>query len=604
LSMSEIMDGAARSTVLLANATNADFGTAADVATDAMAQFNITAQDMAAAVNGITGVTTNSKFGIDDYRLALAQAGGVASAVGVDFGDFNTTIAAISPLFASGSDAGTSFKTFLQRLIPASNDAEAAMRQLGLITADGANQFFDASGNMRGMGEIAGLLQGALAGLSEEQKNAALATIFGTDAMRAAVGLAETGSTQFGELANSIAQVDAERSAFTRMDTLNGALEILQGIMDGLVTKIGDAFLPSLKDITKWAIDFADKQGPVLVAWFEGLAGWLTSSIPVFADWASKIGGAVSEVWAWLAGNETTFTNLRTVWSAVTGIVGGAVDAAIAYVRSHWQDWVNTLMEWGGLFASWAGTLWAISIRPGLERMWADLSAWLDTNAAGLGTKLGQWGGAFATFATDVVNGWNDAWPRIQTIVGAAQESITKDIDSIMESLGKLTAWGGEDGEGGRFKYTWGDFWTSVANGLALGVTSLMGNLSAVLEGFSLIVEGVGALKDLDFEKLMQLDARMKEVNATLYRFAMPGSMFGATLEGRAAGGPVRRNTPYWVGELGPELFVPQGNGHIVPNNQVDNSRSITIENVNLQGGGNAGQDVLSSIRLLAALYG
>ncbi len=39
-----------------------------------------------------------------------------------------------------------------------------------------------------------------------------------------------------------------------------------------------------------------------------------------------------------------------------------------------------------------------------------------------------------------------------------------------------------------------------------------------------------------------------------------------ASLQGRAAGGPVSANTPYFVGERGPELFVPDRPGGIVPN--------------------------------------
>lgn len=37
-------------------------------------------------------------------------------------------------------------------------------------------------------------------------------------------------------------------------------------------------------------------------------------------------------------------------------------------------------------------------------------------------------------------------------------------------------------------------------------------------------------------------------------------------IEGRAAGGPVMANTPYLVGERGPELFVPSASGTIAPN--------------------------------------
>ena len=136
LSMDQIMAGAARSTAWLANATGADFGMAADIASDTMAIFNISAENMAEAVDQITEVTNASKFTINDYALAIAQAGAVADLVGVDFDDFNTTIAAIAPNFASGSDAGTSLKTMLMNLIPKSQDALDKMKELGLITFD------------------------------------------------------------------------------------------------------------------------------------------------------------------------------------------------------------------------------------------------------------------------------------------------------------------------------------------------------------------------------------------------------------------------------------------------------------------------------------
>ena len=38
-------------------------------------------------------------------------------------------------------------------------------------------------------------------------------------------------------------------------------------------------------------------------------------------------------------------------------------------------------------------------------------------------------------------------------------------------------------------------------------------------------------------------------------------------MEAQATGGPVFGNTPYLVGEQGPEVFVPNGSGSIVPNN-------------------------------------
>lgn len=378
LSMQEIMDGAAYSTVLLANATGADFGTAANIATDAMAIFKIEAKDMATAVNGISSVTTNSKFDINDYALALQQGGGVASAVGVSFEDFNTTIAAISPLFGSGSDAGTSFKTMLSSMNPKSKEAAQWMDKLGI-------SFYDAQGNMKSMSEIATELNDAflqevkfsstvsnataeqnsqrallektiqrtntelykysvgingvaqseadkavsidrlnrehdaaiaayqqLAGsmgttvtvtrqLSEAEKSAALNAIFGTDASRTAIALAESGNVVYTDLATAVAETglsqealsgymedgaltafellqaqqsltDAQAQAKTRMDNFAGAMEILSGIFEAIQLQIGDKFLPILQKMAEALSSFVESHSDDFVAFFDNIA--------------------------------------------------------------------------------------------------------------------------------------------------------------------------------------------------------------------------------------------------------------------------------------------------------------------------------------------
>jgi len=51
----------------------------------------------------------------------------------------------------------------------------------------------------------------------------------------------------------------------------------------------------------------------------------------------------------------------------------------------------------------------------------------------------------------------------------------------------------------------------------------------------------------------------------------------GGTIEARASGGPVNSGQPYIVGEEGPELFVPQSNGSIVPNGGTAGGISVNI---------------------------
>ena len=66
----------------------------------------------------------------------------------------------------------------------------------------------------------------------------------------------------------------------------------------------------------------------------------------------------------------------------------------------------------------------------------------------------------------------------------------------------------------------------------------------------------------------------------------------------RAEGGDVRANTPYLVGERGPEILVPRGAGSIIPNSKIalgGGSRNVVTHNnvsnvtVNANGGGGNG---------------
>ena len=56
-------------------------------------------------------------------------------------------------------------------------------------------------------------------------------------------------------------------------------------------------------------------------------------------------------------------------------------------------------------------------------------------------------------------------------------------------------------------------------------------------------------------------------------------------LPGRAVGGSVSSGSPYWVGERGPELFIPDGPGRIAPDGSMDGG-GVTISMTNSFGGG------------------
>jgi TP901 family phage tail tape measure protein len=335
LKLPDILGGATKATVLLANATGAEFTTAADIATDAMAVFGISAKDMIDAVDGITSVTTNSKFTIDDYALAIAQGGGVASSAGVSFEDFNAYVAATAQYFKSGSDSGTAFKTFLMRLNPQTKEAGALMQSLGLLTADGANAFFDSNGQMKDMAEIAGILNKTFAGMTEQQRLNTLTTLFGTDAYRSAYGLMQLTEEEFRSLQATMAKTDATKAAAVRMDNLAGDMEIFQGVVDSLRIQIGDEFDPALRQMFQAATSTLSMLQPVIVGFANKIGQGFAGGIQDVRDYKAEFDQLFS-----FFGEDRTSGML----AAIGKLTGAQVDVPIGKTTVE--------VDWGGLKAS------------------------------------------------------------------------------------------------------------------------------------------------------------------------------------------------------------------------------------------------------------
>jgi TP901 family phage tail tape measure protein len=440
MKMEDILAGGARAVVALSNATGGDMARAADLATDALAQFGLEASDLETVIDRVAGVTVSSKLTMEDFQLALAQAGGVAGASGVSFDDFAASIAAIAPLFASGSDAGTSFKTFLQRLGGASKEAIETMRQLGIVTEDGSNRFFDASGNMRSMSEIAGVLQEALAGLSDQQRTAALSTIFGADAIRTATALAMLGAEGFDELAESVQGMSAFEAAATRVNTTAGALEIFAGVVESLKLSF-QPLLPLVREAALALADWAAQlQGPLtgLVASFVEKIRESAKAAGNFFQAATQMGTKIAELVRPVTEAVTSFVSFKDILIAlaiavaplVVGALVSIVTAAspllltfaaltggVALLRNAWEN------NWGGIQEKTQQVIDAL-----MERFVA-----VGTAITDLATSLSGGG--------DVVTIFSKALGDLgAAVVGASEQLVllAPSVQSVIDAFGSL----------------------------------------------------------------------------------------------------------------------------------------------------------------------
>jgi TP901 family phage tail tape measure protein len=249
VSTADILNGAADATVNLAAAGDIALPEAATIASNAMNQFALKAQELPKVADLIAGAANASAIDVSQFGFSLSQVGAVAHLAGLSFQDTAVAIAELGNAGIVGSDAGTSLKTFLNNLIPTTKNQIELSRQLGLLTKDGTNAFFDQSGKVKSLAEISQVLQNATRGLTKEQKLAAFQTLFGSDAIRAAAVLADQGAAGFNKMAGAMDKVKAADVAKTKMDNFKGSLEQMKGSLETLAITLGSILLPPLRRI-------------------------------------------------------------------------------------------------------------------------------------------------------------------------------------------------------------------------------------------------------------------------------------------------------------------------------------------------------------------
>lgn len=98
---------------------------------------------------------------------------------------------------------------------------------------------------------------------------------------------------------------------------------------------------------------------------------------------------------------------------------------------------------------------------------------------------------------------------------------------------------------------------------------------TSLVAGLDKNIRGLPASKEIRIVVRGEIDASVREAESLSGQGR--NAYIGLTGSNRAVGGPVTRGTPYIVGEVGPELFVPGQSGQIVPNNQLGGSKVINF---------------------------
>jgi hypothetical protein len=98
---------------------------------------------------------------------------------------------------------------------------------------------------------------------------------------------------------------------------------------------------------------------------------------------------------------------------------------------------------------------------------------------------------------------------------------------------------------GTTFKVAWSGV-ALIINGVSKAIQGVVAGINAAIKVVNLLIKGYNIVNNLK-----------------------PGSKDLQEIPMLATGGLANANSPYIVGERGPELFVPSGNGRVIPNNKL-----------------------------------
>lgn len=240
LTEAQIKGGALAASMDLAAAGQLNLADAAATTVQMMGSFGLGAGDATRIANALAGAANASSADVSDLTQAMSQCSAQASLAGWSLEDTAAALALFADHGVKGSDAGTSLKTMLQRLAAPTDQAAEAIAAYGLNIRDSNGQMKDISG-------IADELTGKLGGLSDAERDAALQTIFGSDASRAAAILMQSGSEGLAKyIAATNDATAAETMANAQKGELSWALENMGGAIESASIAFGTALAPAI----------------------------------------------------------------------------------------------------------------------------------------------------------------------------------------------------------------------------------------------------------------------------------------------------------------------------------------------------------------------
>ncbi len=428
----------------LAAVSGGDVALASENASTALRGFNLDASQSGHVANVFARAAADTNAEVGDMGYAMKYIAPVASSMGLSLEETAAAIGIMSDAGIKGSQAGTTLRGALSRLAKPTKPMIGVMNKLGL-------SFYDSSGKMKPLKDQIGMLQNAFRGLTPEQKQNALVTLYGQESLSGMMALIDKGPKKLGSLTKSLVNSDgaADKMARTMQDNMNSSFEQMMGAFESAAIVIQKILAPALRQGADFISGLVQKfvlapepvqklivviglivtaLGPMLLVFgqtvlmlqkakvgFMALSGGLKligTSIGALGYQALLIGLIITALVLTgyiLYKNWGKIMNFgKQVWGNISKFASNAVDA----IKEKWGDITQWFSDvWNGIVNGAAG-IWNGTIQGANDAVQNIKNAWA-------GVK--QW---FADLWNGTISGLASAWQSVTTTLAPFVESI------------------------------------------------------------------------------------------------------------------------------------------------------------------------------------
>lgn len=294
MSVTDILSGGLSGALNLAASDGMAVGDAAEYMANALSMFHLKGSQASQVADTLAAGAGKAVGNVSDFGEALNNCGAQANSFGMNVQETTGVLALFAQNGTIGAEAGTQLNSMLMKLAAPSTEASNTMKELGISAYDAQHHFV-------GMANFAGQLQKAEKNLTDEQRNQANATIFGSYAIKAANYLYEAGESGVNKWTKAVSESGyAAEQAAAKNNNLKGDLENLSGSMESLMISVGEGAQGPLRKMVQ-GLD-------TLVDTFSGLPSGAQQTIVVMASLAGVF-GAVHKAAGNLNGSTSTMAN-------------------------------------------------------------------------------------------------------------------------------------------------------------------------------------------------------------------------------------------------------------------------------------------------------